>query len=109
MGCCFSKMDNNKKLMWGLIIGVVLLLILVMIILVIYYYKPKKIGFKRKEHFNFRENYSTETINKFVDNWISNVRNKQNEKFAQSRLMNDFYDNNSVVEASHLLDGKIRY
>lgn len=109
MGSCLSCFNDNKKLMWCLIIGVVLLIVLVLIILVVYYYKPKKIGFKRKEQFKLKESYNPEDINKFVDNWISSVRKKQNEKFAQSRIMNDFYDNNSVVEASHVLDGKIRY
>jgi hypothetical protein len=109
MGCYLSIINNNKILLWTLIISAVLLIILVLIILVIYYYKPKKMGFKRKESFNFGEKYNSNDINKFVDDWINNVKKKQSEKFAQNRIMNDFYDNNSIINASHLLDGKINY
>ena len=109
MGCCLSCLNNNKKWMYAIIIGVILLLVLVLIILVIVWIKPKKTGFKRKEQFDLKESYDQKSINNFVDKWISNIKNKQNEKFAQSRIMNDFYDNNSIVGASKLLDGKIRY
>ena len=112
MGNCITKLkelDGTKKWIIIAIIVFVGLLILVSIILVIVYcVKHKKTGFKRKEKFKLHENYETKDINDFVDNWIKSVKGKKSG-FAPTRIMNDFYDKNSVVEASHLIDGKIRY